>query len=132
MITPAKETRPLRLRGRHEAITLAQLRHVLAGLPDDVPLQVGIRDDRHFNRLIGDVPVVGVSANLAPNSVVILLDVPVATDLETRDPREAWMQHKLDTAEWRPEDPERVVDSEALREALPEETECPICDHWLP
>ena len=42
------------------------------------------------------------------------------------------MQHKLDAAEWRPEDPERVVDSEALREALPEETQCPICDHWLP
>ena len=46
------------------------------------------------------------------------------------DPLMAWMQHKLDTAEWKRDDPEWVVDPDELREALPEETACPICDPW--
>jgi hypothetical protein len=66
---------PLRLRGHDEAVTLNRVRQVIAYLPDDVPLEVAIRDDQHFNRLIGDLPVVGISVNRGPDSLVILLDV---------------------------------------------------------
>lgn len=66
---------PLRLRGHDEAITLDQVRQLIADLPGDAALEVAIRDDQHFNRLIGDLPVVGVSVNRGPDSVVILLDV---------------------------------------------------------
>lgn len=66
---------PLRLRDHGEAITLDRVRQAIAGLPDDVPLEVAIRDDQHFDRLIGDLPVVRVSVNRGPESIVILLDV---------------------------------------------------------
>jgi hypothetical protein len=63
------------LRGHDEVVTLERIRQVIASLPDDVPLEVAIRDDQHFNRLIGDLPVVGISVNRGPDSLVILLDV---------------------------------------------------------
>ena len=66
---------PLRLRGHDEAITLDRIRQIIADLPGDVPLEVAIRDDQHFDTLIGELPVVGVSVNRGPDSVVILLDV---------------------------------------------------------
>ncbi len=66
---------PLRLHGHDEAITIDRVRQVIANVPDEVPLEVAVRDDQHFNRLIGNLPVLGVSVNRGPNSVVILLDV---------------------------------------------------------
>lgn len=41
-------------------MTLGQLRAMIDGLSDEVPLAVAIRDRWHFNTLLGDLSVTGV------------------------------------------------------------------------
>lgn len=59
-----------------EMITLGQFRAVIDGLPDEVPLEIAIRDRWHFNQLLGDLPVTGIAVTQEPTSPVIVLDVP--------------------------------------------------------
>lgn len=68
---------PVVVRDHHqEMITLGQFRAVIDGLPDEVPLEVAIRDRWHFNTLLGDLAVTGVTVTQGPTSQVIVLGVP--------------------------------------------------------
>lgn len=68
---------PVVVRDHHqEMITLGQFRAVIDGLSDEVPLEVAIRDRWHFNALLGDLPVTGVTVTQGPTSSVIVLDIP--------------------------------------------------------
>jgi hypothetical protein len=58
-----------------EVVTLGELRAVTAELPDDIPVEVAIRDRLHFNRLLGDLPITRVQVNRGSDSPVVLLDV---------------------------------------------------------
>ncbi len=68
---------PVVVRDHHQdMITLGQFRKVIDELPDEVPVEVAIRDHWHFNALLGDLPVTGVAVTQGPTSPVVVLDVP--------------------------------------------------------
>jgi hypothetical protein len=44
----------------NDILTAGELRKVLKGAPDDLPVRVGIWGLKHFNEVLGTMPVTGV------------------------------------------------------------------------
>ena len=57
-------------------LTVGQLRCLLEPLPADTPLQLGIRDEQHFNSFLGSVPIAGASVQPYPGGHAVVFEVP--------------------------------------------------------
>ncbi|HVQ89721.1 MAG TPA: hypothetical protein VMU51_01685 [Mycobacteriales bacterium] len=56
-------------------LTVGELRSLLAAIPSDVPLLVGIRDRHHVNTLLGDLAVLRASIMPSGPCRALVLDV---------------------------------------------------------
>ena len=57
-------------------MTVEQLRQLTETLPGDTTLRVGIRDDHHFNRFLGSLPVASARIERVANGHTVILNVP--------------------------------------------------------
>ena len=55
--------------------TVGELRSLLAAIPPDAPLLVGIRDRHHVNTLLGDLAVLSASIMPSGQCPALVLDV---------------------------------------------------------
>ena len=55
-------------------LTVEQLRRLLEPLPADTPVRLGIRDEHHFNRFLGDLPIAGASVQPAAAGQVVIFE----------------------------------------------------------
>ena len=61
--------------GPDDGLTVAQLRPLLQQLPPQARVVIGVRDDHHFNVLLGELPVRTASALTGPARSVLVLQV---------------------------------------------------------
>lgn len=57
-------------------VTIGDIKRILADLPDDSALIVGIRDPQHCNELVGEIPVDGAWLMPRGEGHAVVLDVP--------------------------------------------------------
>ncbi|MGE5764816.1 MAG: hypothetical protein ACM3ZF_13365 [Mycobacterium leprae] len=67
--------------GGHLSVTVGELRELIAKLPDDLELCVGVRDWTHFNRFLGTLPVYAIRLQpcVCRAGRVVELEVPNIT-----------------------------------------------------
>jgi hypothetical protein len=68
VVHPAEDT-------ADNVITIGRLQEVISGLPEDTPLHIAVEDHRHFNTLLGTLPVTSARVAPRPGGVTLLLHV---------------------------------------------------------
>jgi hypothetical protein len=68
VVHPAEDT-------AEHVITIGRLQEVISGLPEDTPLHIAVEDHRHFNTLLGTLPVTSARVAPRPGGVTLLLHV---------------------------------------------------------
>ncbi|HEX2704664.1 MAG TPA: hypothetical protein VHM65_02820 [Candidatus Lustribacter sp.] len=61
--------------GPDDGLTVAQLRRLLPQLPSQARVVIGVRDDHHFDVLLGELPVLSASAVNGPARCALVLQV---------------------------------------------------------
>jgi hypothetical protein len=65
VVHPAEDT-------ADNVITIGRLQEVISGLPEDTPLHIAVEDHRHFNTLLGTLPVTSARVAPRPGGVTLL------------------------------------------------------------